>query len=419
MAPAPGSEMFQSPNKPSYAPVGTTFTTERGGSVYTIGENGVTQRNKGASGGVHEGDVGLKPFSERTMYVSPKAANVLSRIYANSPDGPQYNARVNLLPDGQVEYIWYKRGPDGTPKGARTIIPQDMTSFEPKVGMHPVEILPNGSRHIGSPIASVSPPVSPPEPPTGPRTGSIRPNQGGYATPETLVGTTAGLGFPAASAYYDAIQNGATHEQAAKAAAHAGLMGALFSVAYAAAPKLVEPAMGGLIGADATRDAITAATGQAPSSSSWLPTVGGLAGVASMFNPVTRAATMGYGMGKMAEPFARPVVQPLMKAATGAYPQEEAAQTRRQFRQQHRAVMPQQPPVQLPRGMAQKPQRPSEVQPGDLTRSLMQGRGDAVQEVRPTRRLTPEQEEAIRQHVARLRKYTPPNADRRLLPGGF
>ena len=63
--------------------------------------------------------------------------------------------------------------------------------------------------------------------------------------------------------------------------------------------------------------------------------------------------------------------------------------------------------------------RPSEVQPGDLTRSLMQGRGDAVQEVRPTRRLTPEQEEAIRQHVARLRKYTPPNADRRLLPGGF
>lgn len=659
VAPAPGSEMFQSPNKPSYAPVGTTFTTERGGSVYTIGENGVTQRNKGASGGVHEGDVGLKPFSERTMYVSPKAANVLSRIYANSPDGPQYNARVNLLPDGQVEYIWYKRGPDGTPKGARTIIPQDMTSFEPKVGMHPVEILPNGSRHIGSPIASVSPPVSPPEPPadkeltssvdmpptpeevqaaleasrrlvefhvpkvyrgsatavpnyqdppkppvrskmslpygthwtddpgyakgyigksgavheasltmrqpldlikgafrrgepgfeqaldlakrlgkkaaafaidyydpeinakvsepqlvvitsrmldaagpnrsykalidsgydgiiyepehgrrtamsnyatnispeikwgdvtlknrrapksyvsltregftlldpstgepqqtiavkpeppTGPRTGSIRPNQGGYATPKTLVGTTAGLGFPAASAYYDAIQNGATHEQAAKAAAHAGLMGALFSVAYAAAPKLVEPAMGGLIGADATRDAITAATGQAPSSSSWLPTVGGLAGVASMFNPVTRAATMGYGMGKMAEPFARPVVQPLMKAATGAYPQEEAAQTRRQFRQQHRAVMPQQPPVQLPRGMAQKPQRPSEVQPGDLTRALMQGRGDAVQEVRPTRRLTPEQEEAIRQHVARLRKYTPPNADRRLLPGGF
>jgi hypothetical protein len=241
----------------------------------------------------------------------------------------------------------------------------------------------------------------------------------GAASSGLVAGTTAGLGFPAASAYADAIQNGATHEQAVKAAAHAGLMGALFSAAYAAAPKLVEPAMGGLIGADATRDAITAATGQAPSSSSWLPTVGGLAGVASMFNPVTRAATMGYGMGKMAEPFARPVVQPLMKAATGAYPQEEAAQTRRQFRQQHRAVMPQQPPIQLPRAMAQKPQRPSGVQPGDLTRALMQGRGDAVQEVRPTRRLTPEQEEAIRQYVARLRGYTPPNADRRLLPGGF
>ena len=152
---APPEPMAQPPAEAAKAPEaapGTTFTTERGGSVYTVGENGITQRNKGASGGIHEGDVGVKEPSKRTVYVSPEWAEVLGRIYAQG--SPEAWSKMEM----QGDQIIYSEG--GTAPGRKSYLGAVPYTTEPAVGLHPVEFM-DKSQHIGSKITAVNPPASP------------------------------------------------------------------------------------------------------------------------------------------------------------------------------------------------------------------------------------------------------------------
>lgn len=155
--PVPGVEPLEKTKAgaPSEAPAvtpGVQFRTERGGSLYTVDENGRTSRVKGASGGVHEGDVGQKERSERTVYVDPETANKLGVIYAG---GLEKQPNFTIAENGDITLTSYAgRNADGSLK---PVVSKFKSSDAPAVGMHPVELLPGRKKHIGSAITEITP----------------------------------------------------------------------------------------------------------------------------------------------------------------------------------------------------------------------------------------------------------------------
>jgi hypothetical protein len=150
----------------------TTFTTERGGSIYTVGSDGSTTRVKGASGGIHQGDVGPKPASKKTVYVSPDAANRLGGIYSKGQYAPKLTWADGKLLLNEFDISRAAATADDAAKNLpgkvesatpRTVdIPYETA---PQAGLHPVEIG-DGWQHIGSRIDSVTGAV--PEAKSGP-----------------------------------------------------------------------------------------------------------------------------------------------------------------------------------------------------------------------------------------------------------
>lgn len=130
-----------------------SFTTERGGSTYDV-VGDTTQRVKGASGGIHEGDVGLKIRSERTVYASPESAEALGRIYAQgAPDDKR--PKLEMIDAYTLRLTeWHGKNEKGEPFGKR-LITDFPVSRTPEVGAHPVEFLPQGY-HIGSKITGLT-----------------------------------------------------------------------------------------------------------------------------------------------------------------------------------------------------------------------------------------------------------------------
>lgn len=135
---------------------GTTFTTERGGSVYTVSPEGKTQRTKGASGGVHTGDVGLKELSDKTFYISEAdARDYASRIYASvGEDNENKRNTLQVTPNGELEITYYQgRDSSGGLIEKKKILKSESA---PRVGLHPVEFLPGKKIHVGSKIDQVN-----------------------------------------------------------------------------------------------------------------------------------------------------------------------------------------------------------------------------------------------------------------------
>lgn len=107
------------------------FRTERG-SVYEVHDDGTTTRNKSYHPEHGPEDVGLKPRSEKTIYVDPSVAANLSGAGLSGPD----KFRLGLK-DGKASLIWpnNRTGQWGTSDLSRDI----PFSETPQVGLAPVE----------------------------------------------------------------------------------------------------------------------------------------------------------------------------------------------------------------------------------------------------------------------------------------
>ncbi len=155
----PAPNQIVEPNKMVGADAGpvASFRTERGNSLYTIGENGSTQRDKGASGGIHAGDVGPKEPSQQTVYVEPHAAALLDRIYAQGETPAKMALQDGKLRLTEAQYARESTpSAPGLPGKVTGRLPDRVTEVPyPEIGLHPVEFMPN-SQHIGSKITEVT-----------------------------------------------------------------------------------------------------------------------------------------------------------------------------------------------------------------------------------------------------------------------
>lgn len=143
VAPMPGSPDGTGPV--------VSFSTKRGGSVYTVNGQS-TQRAKGGS--INHTDVGQKDASEKTVYTTPDVAVELSAIYAEGMP-PEKRTAVVDNGDGTITLTrWAGIGPTGEPFGNK-IEKRLPVSYEPAVGMQPFEWLPGGSMHVGTEITRV------------------------------------------------------------------------------------------------------------------------------------------------------------------------------------------------------------------------------------------------------------------------
>jgi hypothetical protein len=119
--------------KPEPKVVGSFETAK--GSTYQVHEDGTTTRNKSLHQGHDPKDVGIKPRSARTIYVSPGNAPYLSG--AGLILGPK-GFRVALGRDGKAWGLTWneKEGRWGASPGARNV----QYSDEPALGLAPVEL---------------------------------------------------------------------------------------------------------------------------------------------------------------------------------------------------------------------------------------------------------------------------------------
>lgn len=127
----------------------TGFTTERG-STYKTQPDGTTVRDKAARPDPgHEGQQGIQPQSERTVYVTKEAADELSLFQTQG--GPKM--AIDFTPDGRIA-VKYLDGKDTGKFEARTAVAFETT---PKVGLMPVELWKGGTRvHFGNKITDVA-----------------------------------------------------------------------------------------------------------------------------------------------------------------------------------------------------------------------------------------------------------------------
>jgi hypothetical protein len=129
-------------------PSSNSFTTAKG-STYEVQPDGTTIRNKAARGDPgHEGDEGLKPASQRTVYVTPEDANKLGEFQAQGGG----KRAVDFTSGGQIA-VKYFDGKDAGKFERRTAVD---FSDQPKVGHIPVELWNDGARvHFGNEITEV------------------------------------------------------------------------------------------------------------------------------------------------------------------------------------------------------------------------------------------------------------------------
>ena len=137
------------------SPQTTGFTTERG-STYTVDSEGRTTRNK-AKRAEHGNDSGLKPTSDKTVFVSSEAAQEIGMMQGLNRES---EASVSITNKG-IKLSW-KSGvsEDGKPYGKinTKLIPY---TDKPEIGKHPVEFWDNGNYHPGSKITKLDSPVTP------------------------------------------------------------------------------------------------------------------------------------------------------------------------------------------------------------------------------------------------------------------
>lgn len=161
LAPAPDAVAQKASGEPSAS---LTFTTERGGSIYTVNPDGGTTRVKGASNDpVHLGDVGPKPASKLTVYVDPDTAKLLGDTYLQGQYKPDFKIK-----DGKLLFEDYKiTRMEPTEEAIAANLPGKIKSVTPRitelpfsttptVGLHPVEVG-DGWKHVGSKINNVAP----------------------------------------------------------------------------------------------------------------------------------------------------------------------------------------------------------------------------------------------------------------------
>lgn len=124
-------------NPPKYdeaPPTPAGYVTAKG-SEYVIHEDGTTTRNKAARPDAgHEGDSGLKPRSERTVYVADDASVLSAAGLSNIGNK---GARL-IIRDGKASLLTWneKEGKWGIAPGSRDIPISDV----PALGMHPLEL---------------------------------------------------------------------------------------------------------------------------------------------------------------------------------------------------------------------------------------------------------------------------------------
>jgi GNAT superfamily N-acetyltransferase len=128
-----GKATGQTPERP------TSFTTSQGSTYSINGES--TTRTKSLHKFHDPADIGEKPPSARTVYVSPEFAQEVGMWNTLSSTGK----RIILGKDGKVQLI--SRGPGGKP-GLDRIINDNSFSTTPEVGRAPLELFqPNESGH--------------------------------------------------------------------------------------------------------------------------------------------------------------------------------------------------------------------------------------------------------------------------------
>jgi hypothetical protein len=153
--------------------VESTYRTSRG-STYAHMPDGTTIRNR--SGTNHsDTTTGLQPASTKTLYMDPKATNVVgswiqdestaTRLVPEIKDGKfTGHALVQMAEDHEIPKS--KWNPEGKVYKAGETVSRVPVSLKPAVGMHPVEIYgssesPKGSKarniHFGNVITELFP----------------------------------------------------------------------------------------------------------------------------------------------------------------------------------------------------------------------------------------------------------------------
>jgi predicted nucleotidyltransferase len=154
------------------------FTTSKG-STYTLSGTSTT-RNKSLHPEHGAADVGLKPPSERTVYVDEEAALEAGSALALNP---QSKPSVAIEGDELVVRYWSgkTKQPDGSWKPyAIEQVKRFPLAREPSIGSHPVEFWSGGKVHVGNDIVEIAR-ESRSMPGTPPRNPSLRP-----ATPDEI-----------------------------------------------------------------------------------------------------------------------------------------------------------------------------------------------------------------------------------------
>lgn len=124
-----------------------TFSTEKG-SKYAVQADGTTIRDKAARTDIgHEGQSGIQPKSEATVYVSDADLSKLDIIQATSP------YKLQMVHDNGTVAIKYVDGPNAGKILRDTIV---KGADGPAVGLTPVELFKGGqSVHFGNKITEV------------------------------------------------------------------------------------------------------------------------------------------------------------------------------------------------------------------------------------------------------------------------
>jgi len=145
------------------APGERTFTTAKG-STYVVHDDGTTSRDKAFRPEHGEKEQGPQPRSERTLYVTPEAANILGEIQTKGAGG---RSIVQTVAGKQPKIgIRYLDGPSAGKVERRTEVD---VSIEPAMGMVPVELWDNGTKvHFGNPITKMGNFVVPEKPAAAP-----------------------------------------------------------------------------------------------------------------------------------------------------------------------------------------------------------------------------------------------------------
>jgi hypothetical protein len=129
-------------------PQGVEFTTAKG-STYSVQADGTTVRNKAARPDPgHENDFGVKPASQRTVYVTDADAVKLAEIQATST----YKRALSFTQDGRIALKYL----DGDRAGKFESRTASGFETEPRKGLTPVELWNDGTDvHFGNKITEV------------------------------------------------------------------------------------------------------------------------------------------------------------------------------------------------------------------------------------------------------------------------